>query len=150
MSPTPDTTTDRIAASVTRPKVVIALLLVALASGAVLASVTLNDGPDPDRLSAHEGTMNDSENLNVLHMNVSYTGFTADYVNVTINNTDTANAHDVNVSVQVLNGSSPVTDASENNVNIAAGGTHRVDIELPANTEIFDFDIINVLVQELN
>lgn len=148
MSPNLDTTTDRIAASVTRPKVVIALLLVALASGAVLASVTLEE-QNPDELRAVQGTMNDSTNLSVSDINVTYTGFTADSVDVVISNDDESNDHTVNVSVEVLDGDSEVTSpVNEGPTTIPAGTTHTVTVTL--DEEIFDFDTINVLVRELS
>lgn len=145
MVPSLDTTTDRIASSMTRPKVIIALMLVALASGAVFASVTLQK-QDTDEIKAVQGTLNDSTNLSVQDINVSYTGFTADNVSVVIKNTGSV-SHTVNVSVKVLNGSTQKATKSKDLVSIGSGNTDTVTVTL--NEKIFNFDIVNVLVREI-
>ncbi|MFW6436769.1 MAG: hypothetical protein ACOCYZ_03970 [Halococcoides sp.] len=134
-------------AAVTRPKVVVALMLVALASGAVFASVTLQDTTNPDKLHAAQGTLNDTDNLTVTDMNISYTGFTADTLDVVVENTDDQ-THTANVSVEVKNGSDGVADDKVSDVELTGGDTTTVSVTI--DEPVFDFDIIDVLVRELS
>lgn len=130
--------------SITRPKVLLGILVIAALSGVVVGSVTLNT-TDTRGVFASHSEMNDSTNLSVGDVRVNYSGLTAEDVYVDVKNFDNTN-HTANISMVLKNGSKEVQSMKKVNVSLANESTTTVRYD--TKVQILDFDIINVLVKD--